>query len=69
MIDKKPQDWSDWLVSSYGTSHALNTGIEEDVSTRASAVLQPDGSPFILQRRKPAIGFNLKQIKERNRGN
>jgi hypothetical protein len=69
MIDKKPQDWSDWLVSSYGNPHSLNTGIEESIDSRASAVLQPDGTPFILQRRKPTIGFNLHEIKERNRGN
>jgi hypothetical protein len=69
MIDKKPQDWSDWLVSSYGIPHSLNTGIEESIDSRASAVLQPDGTPFILQRRKQTIGFNLHEIKERNRGN
>jgi hypothetical protein len=69
MIDKRPGDWSDWMIASYGSTQSLNTGIEEDVSIRASAVLQPDGTPFILQRRKPTIGFNLHEIKERNRGN
>ena len=69
MIDKRPGDWSEWMVSSYGSLHSLNTGIEESIDSRASAVLQADGNPYMLQRRKQPLGFNLQQIKERNRGN
>ena len=69
MIDKRPGDWSEWMIASYGSPQYLNTTVEEDIIVRASAVLQADGNPYMLQRRKQPLGFNLQQIKERNRGN
>jgi hypothetical protein len=59
MIDKRPGDWSDWMISSYGPTQSINTTVEESVDVRASAVLQSDGTPYMLQRRKHSIGFKL----------
>jgi len=60
MIIRSPSagDWTKWLMSHYDSPNsATTTTIEESEDVRASAVLGPDGKPFMLQRRKQKIGF------------
>ena len=66
MIDVQP---GEWVSSFYGGSNYAGTSIEETYNCRASLVLGPDGNPYILQRTKHILGFDLHAIKEANRAN